>query len=631
MKLNVFRHCLCSLVAVGCLGLLPATGLTADATSITNGAWTTITPENPRSIQAAIDAAIAAGRHELKIPPGLYEIPGTEPAGKRNIHLRVAGAGDLTIDATGVTLIFADRYQHSLGFMDCTNVTFHGATLRRKTSSVSQGVIAAIRNNGKSIDVRIDKGYPTDIDNRTLFSTFWASVFTLDRSRWLAHYRAATPPVMERLEADLFRIAMTEDAQHIGVPLQVGQPLGWRGAEFDDLRVMNCKGMKFVDVTIQGGSGMCIHEYGGDGNLYRNCRVTYGALPPGATEKPLWASSADGFHSGEARHGPTIDGCLFEGIDDDAIAIHGTYGCVVEGADTRVVVWRTPFANDLLFGRSGDALRFYDTEGIHRADRTIVATRALKDYHPRPDYHPQKLYRFFSNPTNAAFVELTLDASLAPEPNWLVCNANEIGSGFIIRNTVIRGCGARGIMAKASDGLIEGCTIERMARAAIEFMPEHVVWPEADYARNITVRGNVIRNVSFNRQPGFLRNAGALTIYGYRSGKDYLPAGGHRNILIENNLFEENNGPNLLIASADGVTVRSNRFVRPMQVPSTFTAGKGINPQALVCLTQCTNVVVGGNVVVAPGPGMVKPVDATPSAQGSGFEAGMRVETETTP
>ena len=451
------------LVALGCLGLVGLQGLTAETLPA-------ITPENPRSIQAAIAASIAEGRHTLTIPPGVYEIPSAEPAGKRNIHLRVTGARDLDIEAAGVTLVFADRYQHSLGFMDCTNVTFRGATLRRKTSSISQGVIAAIREGGKSIDVRIDKGYPADIDNRALFTTFWASVFSMDRSRWLAHYRAATPPVMERLEPGLFRIAMNEGEKQIGIPLRVGQPLAWRGEVFDDVRVMNCKGMKLIGVTVEGGSGMCFHEYGGEGNLYRTCKVTYGAPPPGAAERPLWASSADGFHSADARRGPTIEACLFEGIDDDAIAIHGTYGCLVEGAGTRAVVWRAQYVSDLLFGRSGDRLRFYDAQGVPRGDRKIVATRALKDYRPLPGYQPNKLYRFFSHPANAAFIEVTLDAGLEPEPNWLVCNADETGSGYIIRNTVIRGCGSRGIMAKAARqlGLTERAIGLRVKTHAID-------------------------------------------------------------------------------------------------------------------------------------------------------------------
>ena len=623
-KLGLF---LLSLAAVGCIALSGQVNIPETAPKAVEEV-VRITPEDPRSIQRAVLAAVKTGQSTLVIPPGVYEIPGAEPVGKRNFHIRVTGAHDLAIEATGVTLIFCDRYQHSLGFVDCKNVTFRGATLRRKTSSVSQGRIEAIREEGKSIDVRIDKGYPTDIENRTLFGTFWPSVFSMDRTRWMANYRAPTPPVEQQLEPDLYRIPMSEGIKQIGVALQVGQPLGWRGEVFDDVRTQNCQDMKLIDITVQGGSGMCYHEMGGGGgNLYRNCKLTYGPVPPGGTEKPLWSSSADSFHSGDTRRGPIIENCFFEGSDDDAIAIHGTYGCMVQNGGKRIVVWRAQYASNPLFTNVGDQLRFYDAGGVHQTDRKVVAVREFKGFQLTPEYQPNKLYRFFSNPANAVFIEVTLDDDLAGQPNWLVCNADEMGNGYIIRNTVIRSNGGRGIMAKASDGLIDGCTIENTARAAIEFMPEHVLWPESDYVRNVVVRNNIIRNVSFNRQDGFLRHAGALTIYAFRSGGvGYLPAGGHRNILIENNTFEDNNGPNMLIASCDGVTVRNNRFIRPMVIPSKFGRTKGVNPEALIWVTQAKHVQFLGNTVEAPGAGLKTFVGTSATAEVTGAETGVEVK-----
>ena len=588
-------------------------------------ASTVVSPSDPGSVQRAIDEAIRLRLPKLTIPPGTYEVPpGLPPEKAYNFHLRVTGAKDLEIDATGVTLIFPARKQNSMAFIDCENVTFRGATLKRKVGAVSQGVIEAIRNGGKSIDIRIDAGYPADIDDHKLWSTFWTSVYSMDRSRWLAHYRASTPNV-KVIGPNLIRAEMADDETTIGFKLQVGQPLAWRGQEFDDVHVRNCTSMKFIGVTVAGGAGMCYHEFGGNGgNLYKNCRVTYGDLPPGATQKPLFSSAADGFHSGGAQRGPIIEDSLFEGCDDDGIAVHGVYACVVENTAGRLVLWCADDESFKRFGQAGDALHFVDPAGAPKATAKIASLKQLSGYTPPAGYAPLPLYRLFSDVKAAKFVEITLDKPVpAAAANWLVSNDNTTGNGYVIRNTIVRGNTARGIMVKGSDGLIEGCTLENNARAAIEMMPEHILWPESGYVRNVTIRNNTIRNVSLNRQEGILRHAGSIAIYAYRPEGGYVAGGGHQNILIENNTFEDNNGPNLLVTSANGVTVRGNQFIRPMKVPSTFGTAKGINPSALLFFTQCSNLLLEHNLVFDAGDGLKKLIDTTTTASGNGLSDGV--------
>lgn len=583
-----------------------------------------VSPADPASVQRAIDEAIRLKLPKLTIPPGTYEVPpGGPPEKAYNFHLRVTGGKDLEIDATGVTFVFPKRAQNSMAFIDCENVTFRGATLKRKTSPVSQGVIEAIRDSGKSIDVKVDDGYPDDFENKTLWPTFWTCVYSMDRSRWLAHYRASTPK-LTRLGPGRFRAEMTDDESTLGFKLQVGQPIAWRGEVYDDVHVRNCKATRFVGITVAGGSGMCFHEFGGDGgNVYRDCRTTYGDVPAGGTQRPLFSSSADSFHSGGARRGPVIENCLFEGADDDGIAIHGFYVCVVEATPDRLVVWRVGDETAKGFGRPGDALHFYDTKGAPAGTGKIASTRELPDYRPPAGYVPMPLYRLFSDVKDAKFVEVKLDGSARAEANWLVSNADALGSGYVIRNTTVRDNTARGLMVKAARGLIEGCTLERNARAAIELMPEHLLWPESDYSRDVTIRNNTIRGTSLNRQEGLLRHAGAIAIYAYRPDGGYVAGGGHRNIVIEGNTFDHNDGRNLLIASADGVTVRNNTFVSPMRVPSTFGAAKGVDPTALIALTQCANVRLDGNVVTGAGSGLKSLVGASPTASGTGFDTGV--------
>jgi hypothetical protein len=614
-----------------CVGLLCLACIDASAQALppanasqSDSVIIAISPRDPTSVQLAIDQAIKLRIPRIVIPAGVYRIP-SPPRGSR-AHLTFVGATQLEIDATGVTFIFTDRRRGSIMFADCDGVTFRGATLRRETLPFSQGRIEAIDEKGRSIDIRIDKGFPADIDDPSLFDTFWANVFDREGKRWLSHYRAATPPVMHRLGPDLLRVEMAESIASVKAPVEVGTPLCWRGATRDDLLLTHDANMTIANVTVEGGIGMCFHEMGGEGgNIYRGCRVTYPPRPAGAEVDARCSSCADGFHSSDVRRGPVIENCTFEGVDDDAIAIHGDYACVVAQEPSRIVLWRSMWASDHGFGRAGDHLRFYDSRGCFQQEATISATRELTSYRPDPAYLPEHTYSAFRNLKTSHFVELTLKESIPVQPNWLACNVDEAGSNAIIRDCTIRHTFARGIMSKSSGALIEGNTIEDTARAGIEFMCEMAVFIESDYSRGVIVRRNTIRNVSRNRKIGLLRHPGALTIFGYLTS-GYVPQpGGHRDFTIENNLFEDNDGVNLLITSLQNAAIRNNRFVRPMCHPDTLGAEKKVATDSLVWMTECSGVAFAGNAVTQPGPEMKHVVTETTTAQATGLETGFHM------
>ena len=587
-----------------------------------------ISPDDPASIQRAIDLAIKLGAPKIIIPAGVYRIA-SPPRGSR-AHLNIVGASNLEIDATGATFIFTDRRCGSVMFSNCNAVTFRGATLQRETLPYSQGRIEAIDVKSKTIDLRIDKGFPADIDDVSLFDTFWANVFDKEGKRWLSHYRAATPPIMHRLGADLLRVEMADSIASVKAPVEVGTPLCWRGVTRDDLLLTHDAKMTLIDITVQGGIGMCFHEMGGDGgNVYRGCKVTYPKRPPGAVVDPLCSSCADGFHSSDVRRGPVIEDCTFEGVDDDAIAIHGDYACIVAQEPSRLVLWRSMWASDHGFGRPGDRLRFYDSHGCLRQDATLATAGELPHYQPDPTYVPERAYSAFRNLKGASFVELTMTEPVTIEPNWLVCNVDESGSNAVIRDCRIRHTFARGIMSKSNGALIEGNTIEDTARAGIEFMSEMAVFNEADYSRGVIVRHNTIRDVSHNRKTGLLRHPGALTIFGYLTSAYVPQPGGHRDFTIEDNSFDDDDGVNLLVTSLQNAVIRNNRFVRPMFHPDTLGTEKHVETDSLVWFTECSGVAFTGNLVIDPGPELKHVVTATKSVQGTGFDTGFSTQTPT--
>lgn len=101
--------------------------------------------------------------------------------------------------------------------------------------------------------------------------------------------------------------------------------------------------------------------------------------------------------------------------------------------------------------------------------------------------------------------------------------------------------------------------------------------------------------------------------------------GGHRDILIEGNRFEDNDGPNIMLGSAIGVKIKDNVFVRPMKEP--FHGLKlMMNTDALIDLVECRDVSFEGNRIIDPGPHMKKVVDLGANASASGVETGFKLE-----
>ncbi|HEY8966831.1 MAG TPA: hypothetical protein VIM58_10330 [Candidatus Methylacidiphilales bacterium] len=592
-----------------------------------------IDPARPESLQAGIEAAASRGLPKVVVPPGIYRLPA-----KDDWHLVFRDLHDFEIDARGATFVLDDPYAKGIGFFGCRNVTLRGARVTRSHPASSQATITACDPAGNFVDIRVAKGYPADLTNRDHFPTFWAALYDA-RGAMLGGLRAKTPPEIEALaEPGCFRVRLYDTlpqvAAAIGTPVAPGMRLAWRGPVKDDIRPMDCEAMRFIDVTVAGGSGMVFHEMGGKGgNHYLRCRVTYPPRPAGADEDALFAACADGLHSHDTMKGPVVEGCLFEGLCDDAVAIHGTYAMATEAHGNRLVAWVFHETRDKLFCHPGEKLRFYDPQGRAAGEAVVTEARALPGYVPA--FKPDPVYRSFQEPAKDTFVEVTLDRPApALSPGSFVTNADRCGGGYVVRDTIIRNSTSRGVLPKGDGGLVEGCTFENLGRAGVEFMAETDVWSEADYSHDVVVRNNVFRRTPLNRQTGYLRQPGALTIFKYRAktttpdltrreGEYVDLPGGHRNIVIEGNLFEEIDGPNVLVTSAKEIVFRNNRFVRPMRRDNPLGSEKGVETASLFWLTQCTGVVLSGNRIVEPGLFLKHAVTATETAQGTGFADGV--------
>ncbi len=575
-----------------------------------------VSPQEPASIQRAIDWAIQTRQAELTIPPGEYRLP--PPAGKVP-HLRIGHARDLVISAVGVTLVFPDPRCPSIRFDGCRRVTLRGPTLVREAMIHSQGRIEEIGADRQTLTVRVAAGYPAELEDPAQFGHIPVlNVFEPDRREWKVGAPELYTSGFTRLEPGRFSFRLRAPLS-AGANVAVGDRVAWRGlgGHGHDIFMGWCAQMALVDLTIRNAAGMCFMELAGDGgNRYENCVVTYGVKPAGAVEEPLLATSVDGLHSSAMRRGPQMENCRFEGLDDDAVNIHGVNALACAVADktvtvnTRVAHIGPPIS---AFCVPGDRLAFLD-ENFNLADEAMVLTVKA-----RPDYRPGELPgvkgKFFTTDPDyeknygvkvSTYLELGFERPIKTVPGGFLFNRDAVGDGFTIRNCQFRDKRAHGLILGGGHGLVEGNIIENCVSGGILVVPscDGEKWSESGYACNLVIRNNLFRRAVLS--PSAWEAALHVAVFEHwRHGR--LP-GAHRRVSIEDNIFADNNGPNLVLNAVQGVEVTGNRFYSPMQQAVDPIGGLEIDREALVWLTECSRVTLRGNRVEFPGPGLREPL-----------------------
>lgn len=547
-------------------------------------------------LQRQIEIAYAKGDRKMVIKPALYRLvcPKTQ-----SFHLSFWNMKDFEIDATGSTFIFEDKDKCGIRFQNCRNVRLKGATLIREIPPFSQGIIKA---RGKDyLDIEIHEGYPNDLESPAFRKTPVLTFYDKNGIVKKGFTGEANIAKIEKLGVRLFRFYVSTPSLLAVGP---GDLAAWRrraATTSGEITLINCATMKISGVTIKNGILVNIKEAFGDGGNYYNYTVTFAPPPQGAMEKPLLASAADGFYSQLVRQGPVLENCLLEGMHDDAVNINGRIWVIkeVKGNNVTIEHWVTP-------PQQGDLYQFFDVGHRLVDEAKIVATER----------------------TGRGPLKLILDREISPKCKTAL-NASRCGAGFIIRNCTTRNHRGRGFLVR-SNGIIENCVIEDMARCAISLVPEFLTFNEGPYASNLVIRNNTIRRCPAD----CWGTGGSLAVSSLQTTNWEKPwrgpwtftarPGGFRNILVEGNRFEECDGPNISISSAIGVTVKNNIFANPMKNTVRFNATMPAN--ALVYVTESEDVKFENNVVENPGEFMKRTVDQKSSASIQGTDGGFMIK-----
>jgi len=340
------------------------------------------------ALQAAVDAAIARGDASLALAPGAtYDF--ASPANRASLTL--ARAAGLSLDGQGASLVFFPGF--GVLVRESRDTALRNLTVAYDPPCFTQGAVVANDAGARTVDVRLDAGFPEPNASAPESGYFGSSEVKLQfwdpaaRLRVPGQSPACVVQIVGAVAPRVWRVRNACDVP-AGVPGLLATISPRIGATFDIPQfyrgqawwVHRSANVTTEDVALTGSGNFAVLEFGGEGgHTYR--RVTLARA--GAN---LLSSNTDGFHSFSVGRGPLIEACTIAFMGDDALNFHNRVAVVLSaGARMNVVDLSdvpapeggaAPPASALADLLPGDALKFMTAQARTPRGTGVVASVA---------------------------------------------------------------------------------------------------------------------------------------------------------------------------------------------------------------------------------------------------------------
>jgi len=456
-----------------------------------------VAADNP--VQAFIDAAVADGQTEITLPGGELRL---------DSGVLVNGAQDLVIDGAGSTLVFMDWRAGGIELRSCARVTLRDLSIDYGPLPFTQGTIVALSEDRSVCEFEVHDGYPALSEDYLARQCY---VYEPDRPRLRWGVPDIYPRSVEAIGERRGRITVSTQTPMLE-RVQVGDRVVLTIRGTAAVHLNTCADVTLEDLTVHASPGIAIMgRYLTGGNVFRRVAIEPGPPPAGATQPRLMSACADGLNVAYATRGPLIEDCSFRAQGDDSVNLHGATLVVCAVEDGALVLgWPyggAPFEEMVEPGALVRGLRPGSFEIVGEA--TVAAIERVRE---APEAWREQVQAMWPRRElgTGRFFRVTLDGTLPVEVGECVDIPALACPGFVIRNCSFSDHRARGLRIMASDGLIEGNTIERVQQAAITIGAEYGFWRAADAgsrygltvsvpidacrSENVTVAGNRIEH-----------------------------------------------------------------------------------------------------------------------------------------
>lgn len=578
--------------------------------------FTSRAEEKTIDLNAMIGAALEAGKRELVLEKGTYRVAG-------QVFLKGIQGG-FTFDGGGSVLVFPEA-TNAFATNSSDNVTLKNFTLDYAVFSFTQGTVIDVDDANCALTIKLHEGYPPIKPNAKT-----THLFDGKTRLWKPGAPDLHAKEMEVLADGTVRFNYGKRDFELSSFSAVGDRLAidWRNTSAFSIR-RGCENFRMENVTIWTAPSIAIvGRFTGKGHVYDGVKITRGPKPEGATEDRLLSSCADGLNYAYGNAGPVLKNCDFSFMGDDSVNLHGFTFPIgqVETPDTLLLLrpyQAEEFAELLPENAEARILNAGNYEILGRTtvldfaavtpvpeldeellDKTFPMHAGRKESRRKPDGTSPydwkdasgtprySVYRIrFTQPVQGVELNDTLYVELPA----LSC------SGFEIRDSYFHDHRGRGLRLMATDGVIENNRFERIKQNAISLGAEFGYWREAGWFRNVTIRNNTIRDVcqDFLMTTPYCYAPGAVCTFVRTEKGAPLPAAGHENLLIENNVIDGSRTAGIFLHAVRGAVVRGNTLRNVCTEDNTKTSSEyGLKVTGPITVAEtCADVKVENNTV----------------------------------
>lgn len=499
--------------------------------------------ERSEDLRRIIDSALAAGDKLITIRPGRYRVK------PRNCeHLSFRGLKDIEIVADGVEMICTETTR-AITIENCANLKIRGMTIDHAPLPYTQGRIVNISSDKRTHEIRLTSGYP-DADK------VWDSQYEIFDGetrilRFGSYHQFKSEVVSPR------RIRVTRGGNYMGekvgdiIAIVISHAPGGRIPHA--IVTSNSRNVVLQDITLYASNCFGFFEVGCTATHYLRCRIDRRPLETDYRkrgEPRIRSLDADAFHSKHAIVGPTLENCTAKFMADDCVNICGDYHMIMESDGSTLRVLAKHHLNieegDPLEIVSYDGSRLPDSKALKVSGEMGSATAEELEFLSK-----QRMHEPFRKGELGRIFEIKIDDAVDLPMGSVVAAANRMGNGFKVIGCDFGFNRSRGVLIKASHGVVKDNRIEGSWGEAVKIAPEYW-WLESGSSNDVKVVGNTIINCMGK----------GIAVYAIPGEGGIAPAGAHNDIVIENNIIKKTEGDHLWITSTKGLVLRNNKCVK---------------------------------------------------------------------
>ncbi|MHB8974029.1 MAG: right-handed parallel beta-helix repeat-containing protein [Pirellulaceae bacterium] len=496
-------------------------------------------------LQGYLDAELTKGSSSIVVPPGRYRV-----TPRNRVCLTLKDVRDVSILCDGVEMICTETTR-ALSISNCVGVTVRGLSIDYDPLPFTQGRIVALSADKSVQDIELIDGYPRS-DTAT---TFKYEIFRPDtRTYRCGEYDIETPAKPDPQHLRITRRGSNaNDPEQVGDIIAIGSEFASHGSIPHTVEVADSKGVQLEDISVYASNCFGFLDYNCDGTTYYRCKVDRRPLATDLVQRAdprIRSLNADAFHSICAVKGPAYIECAARFMGDDCINIHGDYHLVT--ATTARILRVLSKQRGGINIAAGDKVELLSYDGRRLPDAQVANIE--------PDAEVTEAEQQFLSAqgldartkeylTHAKTFRITLDREVDLPMGSAICATSRTGNGFVVRGCDFGFNRSRGILIKASDGVVEGNTLVGNVMTAIMVAPEWW-WLESGSSNNVRIINNTVRDCGDV----------AIAVYAFGGAPAVAPAGAHNNITVRGNDLTGCPLPNILVTSTSGLDIGQNTF-----------------------------------------------------------------------